>query len=73
MFKSNNNMRFNIVYANCVVFAGLIQAVSSQAIDGCPMYGCRPSGSFSFTLSVPRANASIGWVADLRMGPVPGM
>lgn len=46
--------------------------MTGQVIDGCPMYGCRPSGTFSFTLDVPRSNASIGWVTDFFIGPVPG-
>jgi hypothetical protein len=43
----------------------------SQTIDGCPMYGCRPSGTFSFALNAPRDNVTIGWVNDYFLGPIP--
>lgn len=49
----------------------LMSPTSGQAIDGCPMYGCRPSGTFSFSLDVPRANVTISWVNEFFLGPVP--
>lgn len=39
-------------------------------IEGCPMFGCRPSGSFSFYLQVPRKNVSIRWTSNI-FDPVP--
>jgi len=52
----------------CACFSSL---VTSIYIDGCPMYGCRPSGSFSFYSKVPRASASINWVSSFRYTSVP--
>ncbi|XP_045173464.1 uncharacterized protein LOC123535017 [Mercenaria mercenaria] len=49
----------------------LLRPTYSQTIDGCPMYGCRPSGTFSFVLDAPRVNATIGWVNDFFLGPIP--
>ncbi|XP_045190958.1 uncharacterized protein LOC123547769 [Mercenaria mercenaria] len=43
----------------------------SLFIDGCPMAGCRPSGSFSFYLQVPRENVSIKWLTDFVLDPLP--
>ncbi|WAR02780.1 hypothetical protein MAR_009338, partial [Mya arenaria] len=45
--------------------------VMCSDIDACPMYGCRPSGTFSMTCDVPRDNVTVGWVADFFIGPVP--
>ena len=56
----------------CIILISFEQHASGQTIDGCPMYGCRPSGTFSFTFYAPRINASVGWVADFFVGPVPG-
>ena len=42
-----------------------------QAIDGCPLWGCRPSGTFSFSLDVPKTNATVDWVSEFFIGPVP--
>ncbi|KAL4232281.1 hypothetical protein ACF0H5_009852 [Mactra antiquata] len=39
-------------------------------IQGCPMFGCRPSGSFSYYLQIPRNNVSIKW-ASKKFDPVP--
>ena len=43
----------------------------SQTILSCPSYGCKPSGSFSFALNYPHANASIAWSTDFFIGPIP--
>ncbi|KAL4232282.1 hypothetical protein ACF0H5_009853 [Mactra antiquata] len=43
----------------------------SLYIDGCPLYGCRPSGSFSFYLQVPRNNVSINWETQFVFDAVP--
>ena len=42
-----------------------------QDIDGCPLYGCRPSGSFSFQQRISRSNASVHWISKGFIGPVP--
>ncbi|KAL3886077.1 hypothetical protein ACJMK2_026100 [Sinanodonta woodiana] len=39
-------------------------------IDGCPLYGCRPSGTFAYQLNVP-INATIAWVSNFFVGPLP--
>lgn len=54
-----------------LMLTNILSPGNSQSIDGCPMYGCRPSGTFSFPLDVPRSNVSIGWVADYFIGPIP--
>lgn len=43
----------------------------SLFIDGCPMFGCRPSGSFSLYLQVPKENVSVKWMSDFALDPVP--
>lgn len=35
------------------------------------MFGCRPSGSFSFYLNIPRENITVNWVSDVQLDPVP--
>ena len=40
-------------------------------IEGCPLFGCRPSGTFSMYLNVPRKNASIAWETAFVYDPVP--
>lgn len=65
-------VRFNLKYVVfCATSLFLGSSTTAQTIDGCPMYGCRPSGTFSFSLSAPRANATIGWVTDFFLGPIP--
>ncbi|KAL4223810.1 hypothetical protein ACF0H5_017275 [Mactra antiquata] len=49
----------------------ILNSVDGQAIDGCPMYGCRPSGSFSYAFDAPRYNATIGWSVENFVGPIP--
>lgn len=49
----------------------ILSTATALFIDGCPMYGCRPSGSFSFYLQVPKPNASLNWVSNLQMDPIP--
>ncbi|XP_060608501.1 uncharacterized protein LOC132760497, partial [Ruditapes philippinarum] len=53
------------------LFGSFIKGGISLFIDGCPMYGCRPSGSFSFYFQVPQGNASIQWMSDFVFDPVP--
>ena len=49
----------------------LIRHAVGQGYDGCPMYGCRPSGSFSESIDIPRRNATIAWVNEYFLGPIP--
>lgn len=50
---------------------GCLKFTSGLVIDGCPLFGCRPSGSFSFYLQVPRRNVSLNWVSEFVLDPVP--
>ena len=40
-------------------------------IKDCPLYGCRPSGTFSMYLNITRFNASIAWERIVGLNPVP--
>ncbi|XP_052770889.1 uncharacterized protein LOC128210576 [Mya arenaria] len=60
----------NLLVCVCVL-ASLIGKTNTLFVDGCPIWGCRPSGSFSLYLKVPRENASISWISELTMDPVP--
>ena len=42
-------------------------------VDGCPIFGCRPSGSFSFYLNIPKDNATVNWISDIVLDPVPNV
>ncbi|KAH3782531.1 uncharacterized protein LOC127840998 [Dreissena polymorpha] len=59
----------NLVHG--LVFLFNLVFVRALFIDGCPLWGCRPSGSFSFYLKVPHQNATVNWVSDLTLDPVP--
>ena len=48
-----------------------ISSVNGLFIIGCPMHGCRPSGTFSTYLDVPQKNASIAWETKFAYDPVP--
>ncbi|XP_045190959.2 uncharacterized protein LOC123547770 [Mercenaria mercenaria] len=52
-------------------FLGIIHITGGLVIDGCPLFGCRPSGSFSFYLQVPRENVTVKWVSSFVLDPVP--
>lgn len=54
-----------------VLFGSITHCGFSLFIDGCPMSGCRPSGSFSMYLQVARENASIKWLTDFLFDPAP--
>ncbi|XP_061170311.1 uncharacterized protein LOC133179616 [Saccostrea echinata] len=47
-----------------------IPASHQDFVSSCPCYGCRPSGTFSFSLSPP-TNASVAWTSQFFIGPVP--
>ena len=70
-----NEVKHIMDYIRCVLLLTCVLAGNSTVmglyIDGCPMYGCRPSGSFSFYLQVPTSNTSVNWVSDLKMDPLP--
>ena len=54
-----------------VLFYALLGRINCLFIEGCPLYGCRPSGSFSMYLDVPRKNVSIAWETKFVFDPVP--
>ena len=49
----------------------LLGSANGLLIIGCPLYGCRPSGTFSMYLSVPLKNATIAWESKFAYDPVP--
>ncbi|XP_060598603.1 uncharacterized protein LOC132752309 [Ruditapes philippinarum] len=59
------------LYTSFIVLLGIIQNLECLVIDGCPLFGCRPSGSFSFYLQVPRENVSFKWSSSFVLDPVP--
>jgi len=63
------------LYTTCLVIyvVSVLGAADGLFIDGCPIWGCRPSGSFSMYLDVPRKNVSVSWVSDVIMDPIPGV
>ncbi|KAH3830668.1 hypothetical protein DPMN_103914 [Dreissena polymorpha] len=60
-------------YFVCLGFllGGIAQFAESLFINGCPMFGFRPSGSFSFDQHLPGPDAAINWVSDLKLQPLP--
>lgn len=54
-----------------LLFVLSIGTTDGLFIEGCPLYGCRPSGSFSMYLNVPKRNASIAWETSFAYDPVP--
>ena len=52
----------------CLLCIGRIDGLF---IEGCPLFGCRPSGTFSMYLNVPRTNASVVWETSFIYDPVP--
>lgn len=60
-----------IKFTTFLTFLGVIRSTKALIIDGCPLFGCRPSGSFSFYLQVPRQNVSLKWMSEFIMDPVP--
>ena len=63
-------MKYNL-YTSLVFLLGIIGYSDCLVIDGCPLFGCRPSGSFSFYLQVPRENVSVKWNSSFVLDPVP--
>lgn len=57
------------------IFILLLSMVTTNVdglfIEGCPLYGCRPSGSFSMYLNITRTNASIAWETSFALEPIP--
>ena len=52
----------------CLFFVGRSDCLF---IEGCPLLGCRPSGTYSMYLNVPRKNASVVWETKFIYIPVP--
>lgn len=61
----------NMCLAYCVFLLLSVKLTGALYIDGCPLFGCRPSGSFSFYLNIPTSNASVNWVSSFVFDPVP--
>ena len=53
------------------MFVQLLGTADGLFIIGCPLYGCRPSGTFSMYLSVPLNNATVAWETKFAYDPVP--
>ena len=49
----------------------LVRGAVCLFIEGCPLHGCRPSGTFSMYLNVTWFNASIAWESSFDLNPVP--
>ena len=60
-------LRFQTI---CLFVIVLCDRSDCLHIDGCPLLGCRPSGSFSMYLNIPRKNATVAWETKL-LDPVP--
>lgn len=41
----------------------------AASVDSCPMYGCRPSGTFSYVLGVT-SKVSLAWSKSYIQGPL---
>ena len=54
-----------------LVFMCVIRLTDCLFIEGCPLFGCRPSGSFSMYLDVSRKNTSVAWETNFVLDPVP--
>lgn len=54
-----------------LVLVSLFCAIQAHAasVDSCPMYGCRPSGTFSYVLGVT-SKVSLAWSKSYIQGPL---
>ncbi|XP_062567571.1 uncharacterized protein LOC134229798 [Saccostrea cucullata] len=57
-----------VTLVSTIVFFSLFCDVYSLPVESCPMYGCRPSGTFSYVLSVT-SNVSLAWPKSFVQGP----
>ncbi|XP_063427534.1 uncharacterized protein LOC134711036 [Mytilus trossulus] len=51
-----------------LVIVTISQSIRCWAISGCPVYGCQPSGTFSFSLELPSSEPKVIW--NNTFGPV---
>ena len=64
-------MASEVITSLAILGALVYTPVSPQGIVfSCPSYGCRPSGTFSFSLNPP-TNGTIAWTSSSFIGPVP--
>lgn len=56
----------SILVLMSIVFVGKANTVS---VDSCPMYGCRPSGTFSYSLEMT-SNVGMAWPRSFIQGPL---
>lgn len=57
--------------SSILVLVSLLSAKVAHAasVDSCPMYGCRPSGTFSYVLGVT-SKVSLAWSKSYIQGPL---
>jgi hypothetical protein len=53
-----------------VLMTSFFHGSNSAPIESCPMFGCRPSGTFSYDLNI-RNNASLAWSKPFKQSYVP--
>lgn len=56
----------SLVLISTVLCVGKVYTAS---VDSCPMYGCRPSGTFSYTLKMT-SNVGMAWPRSFIQGPL---
>lgn len=56
----------SLVLISTVLCVGKVYTAS---VDNCPMYGCRPSGTFSYTLKMT-SNVGMAWPRSFIQGPL---
>lgn len=56
----------SLVLISIVLCVGKVYTAS---VDSCPMYGCRPSGTFSYTLKMT-SNVGMAWPRSFIQGPL---
>ncbi|XP_052103433.1 uncharacterized protein LOC127736908 [Mytilus californianus] len=57
-----------IILKLCLVLVTISKSLRCWTISGCPAYGCRPSGTFSFLLQLPSSKPKVTW--NTTFGPV---
>ena len=60
-----------MIQINLLLFFLLVGGTSGLFIEGCPLYGCRPSGTFSMYLNITRINVSLAWETSFGLDPFP--
>lgn len=63
-FAMADSAMVSILVLISIVFAGKAYPVS---VDSCPMYGCRPFGTFSYTLKMT-SNVGMAWPRNFIQG-----